>query len=126
MVQDLSQRIAKIGVMASGAVHFIDVVEMVSVEAEGNYVLLRHTSGSYLVRISLSVVADLLKPCGFIRIHRSILVNRSHVVAIEPEVTGDYLLTVSGGREYTVTRTYKPNLRDLAVSWLGTATLARD
>jgi len=112
--------------MASGAVHFIDVVEVVSVEAEGNYVLLRHTSGSYLVRISLSVVADLLKPCGFIRIHRSILVNRSHVVAIEPEVTGDYLLTVSGGREYTVTRTYKPNLRDLAVSWLGTATLARD
>jgi DNA-binding LytR/AlgR family response regulator len=76
--------------------------------------------------MSMSVLAEILKPCGFVRIHRSLLVNRSHVETIEPDVSGDYLLTVSGGREYTVTRTYKNNLRDLAVSWLGTAALARD
>jgi len=112
--------------MANGRIHFIDSVDVIIIEAEGNYVLLRRKSGSYLVRMSISVLAETLKPCGFVRIHRSLLVNRSHVEAIKPEVSGDYLLTVSGGREYTVTRTYKANLRDLAVSWLGTATLARD
>jgi DNA-binding LytR/AlgR family response regulator len=124
---NFSRLTAKIAVMANGRVHFIDSIEVVTAEAEGNYVLLRLlNSGSYLVRMSLSIVAETLKPCGFVRIHRSLLVNRSHVEAIKPEVTGDYLLTVSGGCQYTVTRTYKNNLRDLAVSWLGTAVLARD
>jgi two-component system LytT family response regulator len=126
MEQGLSRLTAKIAVMSNGRVHFIDSVDVVTAEAEGNYVLLRRQSGSYLVRTSISLLAETLKPCGFVRIHRSLLVNRSHVEVIKPEVTGDYLLTVSGGREYTVTRTYKKNLRDLAVSWLGTAALARD
>lgn len=126
MTQSFSELTAKIAVVANGRVHFIDSIELVSVEAEGNYVLLRRTSGSHLVRVPMSVVAETLKPCGFVRIHRSLLVNRSHVEAIEPESTGDYLLTLSGGREYRVTRTYKKNLKDLAESWLGTAALARD
>jgi DNA-binding LytR/AlgR family response regulator len=126
MEQRFSRLTAKIAVMANGRVYFVDAVDVVTAEAEGNYVLLRRKVGSYLVRTSLSVLAETLRPCGFVRIHRSLLVNRSHVEAIKPEVTGDYLLTLSGGREYTVTRTYKNNLRELAESWLGTAALARD
>jgi two-component system LytT family response regulator len=92
------------------------------VQAEGNYVLLQRDSGSYLLRESISVMAEKLKPYGFIRIHRSVLVNTSFVEEIKPYPTGEYGLRVKGGKEYTVTRTFKKNLKSLAEFWIGTDT----
>lgn len=37
-------------------------------------------------------------------------------------VAGMYLVRVSGGKKYTITRTYKNNLRFLADIWLGAET----
>jgi DNA-binding LytR/AlgR family response regulator len=64
-------------------------------------------------------VAEKLKPYGFIRIHRSVLVNTSFVEEIQPCLTGSCGLRITGGREYTVTRTYRKNLRSLAEFWIG-------
>ena len=55
-------------------------------------------------------MAEALETHGFIRIHRSVLVNILLVEEIRPLSTGEYCLRVEGGREYTVTRTYKKNL----------------
>jgi two-component system LytT family response regulator len=68
-------------------------------------------------------VAEKLEPYGFIRIHRSTLVNTAFVDEIKPHSTGEYGLRVRGGRELTVTRTYKRNLKALADSWIGTGLL---
>ena len=57
---------------------------------------------------------------GFLRIHRSVLVNAALVEEIQPWATGEYVLRMRGGREYTVTRSYKKNLQLLAQSWFGT------
>ena len=89
-------------------------------QAEGNYVLLERQSGSYLLRESISTMAEKLKPYGFIRIHRSVLVNGAFVEEIQPYLTGEYGFRMKGGKEYTVTRTYKKNLRSLAGLWIGT------
>jgi DNA-binding LytR/AlgR family response regulator len=48
------------------------------------------------------------------------LVNVAYIEELRRSVTGVYLLRVSGGKEYSITRTYKNNLRFLAESWLGT------
>jgi two-component system LytT family response regulator len=64
-------------------------------------------------------MAAKLKPYGFIRIHRSVVVNISAVEEIQPLSTGEYRLRVKGGQEYLVTRTYKDNLRELAQLWVG-------
>ena len=93
--------------------------DVVAVIAEGNYVLLQQESISYLLREPISVVAKKLEPFGFIRIHRSVLVNASFVEEIKPYPTGEYGLRVKGGKEYTVTRTYKENLRSLAEFSIG-------
>jgi len=74
----------------------------------------------YLLRESISTVAEKLKPYGFIRIHRSVLVNGSFVEEIQPWSTGEYVLRIKGGKEYTVSRTYKNNLKSLARFWVGT------
>jgi len=91
-----------------------------AVEAEGNYVLLQQRSGSYLLRESISTMAEKLKPYGFVRIHRSVLINSAYVQEIEPCLTGEYALRIRGGKQYTVTRTYKKGLRSLAEFWIGT------
>jgi two-component system LytT family response regulator len=120
-LQKLSRRQSpKVAIKAKGRVLFIDPGDVVAVQAEGNYVLLQRQSGSYLLRESISVMAEKLKPFGFIRIHRSVLVNSSFVEEIQPWTTGEYGLRLKGGKEYTVTRTYKKNLKSLAESWIGT------
>jgi len=110
----------RIAIKVNGGIRFINPGEVVAVLAEGNYVLLQQETSSYLLRESMSVVAQTLEPFGFIRIHRSVIVNSAFVEEIKPRSTGEYLLRVKGGKEYTVTRTYKENLKSLAEFWIGT------
>jgi DNA-binding LytR/AlgR family response regulator len=109
----------RIAFKAKGRILFLDLAEIVAVQAEGNYVSLRHQPNPYLLRESLSYMAEKLRPYGFIRIHRSVVVNISAVEEIQPLPTGEYRLRVKDGKEYLVTRTYKDNLRDLAQLWVG-------
>jgi two-component system, LytTR family, response regulator len=102
-----------IAIKAKGRILFINPGDVVAVQAEGNYVSLHRESDSYLLRESISMVAEKLKPYGFIRIHRSAIVNTSFVVEIKPYSTGQYGLRVRGGKEYAVTRGYKKNLKAL-------------
>ena len=110
---------SKIAIKIDGRTLFIDPSEVIAVEAQGNYVLLQRPSGSYLLRASISTLAETLRPYGFVRIHRSVLVNASCVQEIQPWPTGEYLLRTRGGKEYTVSRTYKGNLKSLAHLWVG-------
>lgn len=123
-LEDIANRRApRIAFKAKGRILFLDLVEIVAVQAEGNYVSLRHRANSYLLRESLSSMAKKLKPYGFIRIHRSVVVNISAVEEIQPLPTGEYRLRVKGGKDYSVTRSYKGNLRELAQLWLGSERL---
>lgn len=88
--------------------------------------VLQRTAGSYLLRESISLMEEKLKPYGFIRIHRSVLVNTALVEEIQPWATGEYALRVKGGKEYTVARTYKKNLKNIAESWIGTDTFVEN
>jgi two-component system LytT family response regulator len=113
----------RIAVKAKGRILFVDLAEIVAVEAEGNYVSLRRHPNPFLLRESLSSIAEKLRGYGFIRIHRSVVVNISAVEEIQPLPSGEYRLRVKGGKEYLVTRTYKANLRDLAQLWVGSECL---
>jgi len=116
----LTRPSSKVAIKTKGRILFIDPAEVTIIRAEGNYVLLEKQSGSYLLRESLSTLAEKLKPHGFIRIHRSMLVNTCFVEEIRPWSTGEYVLRIKGGRELTVSRMYKNNLRSIAQLWIGT------
>jgi two-component system LytT family response regulator len=111
---------ARIAIRAGNKILFIDSADIVAVEAEGHYVLLQHKSSGYMLRESITTMAEKLSLFGFIRIHRSSLVNAAFVEEIQSLATGEYVLRVRGGKQYTVTRTYKKNLHLLAESWIGT------
>jgi DNA-binding LytR/AlgR family response regulator len=118
-IQDQKANTPRIAIKAKGSILFLELADILAVQAEGNYVSLRHRCSPYSVHESLSFMAEKLKPYGFIRIHRSVVVNISAVEEIQPLPTGEYRLRVKGGKEYLVTRTYKHNLRDLAQLWVG-------
>jgi two-component system LytT family response regulator len=113
----------RVAIKVKGKVLFISLGDVVAVQAKGKSVLLLRKATSYVLSESISVVAERLKSHGFIRIHRSVLVNTSFVEEIRPLSTGEYCLRVEGGKEYTVTRTYKKNLKSLAEFWIGTGAL---
>jgi DNA-binding LytR/AlgR family response regulator len=113
----------RIAFKAKGSILLLNLFDILAVQAEGNYVSLQHRPNPYLVHESLSSMAEKLKPYGFIRIHRSVVVNISAVEEVQPLPTGEYRLRLRGGKEYLVTRTYKHNLRDLAQLWVGTERL---
>lgn len=117
---------SKIAIRSNGRILFIDPRAVSVVKAQGNYVLLQQEKGSYLLKESISTAAEKFKTYGFVRIHRSVLVNSLFVEEIRPRSTGEYELRMKGGNQYTVTRTYKNNLRSLAKMWIGAGMLLAD
>ncbi len=79
----------RIAFKAKGTILLLNLFDIVAVQAEGNYVLLQYRPHPYLVHESLSSMANKLKPYGFIRIHRSVVVNISAVEEIQPLPTGN-------------------------------------
>ena len=114
------EKSARIAIKTKRSILFIDAADVIVVEAKGKYVLLLHTSSSHMLRGSISTMEEKLNLHGFVRIHRSVLVNAAMVEEMHPLSTGEYVLRVRGGREFTVTRTYKKNLQLLAQLWIGT------
>lgn len=114
-----SGKSARIGIKAKTKILFIDAADLIAVEAKGNHVLLVHTSSSHILRGAISNIEEKLNLHGFVRIHRSVLVNAGFVEEIHARPSGEYVLRVRGGREFTVTRTYRKNLRLLAQLWIG-------
>ena len=114
---ELSTRFA---IKDKGRIVFVDVREVIAAEAHGNYVLVQQRHGSHLLRETISRVAEQLKTHGFVRIHRSVLVNAAFVEAIQAGPSGECSLRMKTGKEYAVGRTYKDNLKGLAQLWMGT------
>jgi DNA-binding LytR/AlgR family response regulator len=98
---------------------FVDTAELIAAEAHGNYVVLQQRNGSYLHRGTISGIEEKLRPYGFIRIHRSVLINGAFVATIQPGVGSEYILRTKIGTEYHVTHTYRHNLKALARFWIG-------
>jgi DNA-binding LytR/AlgR family response regulator len=111
---------ARIAIKAKGRILFIEPSEIVAVEAQGNYILVRRLGESDLLRESMTTVAEKLRAYGFVRIHRSVIVNAAFVEEILTLNNGDSTVRMQGGMEFGVSRTYKKNLRSITPLWIGT------
>jgi hypothetical protein len=87
--------------------HFVPLADVVWVEAAGNYVELHRGGAGLLHRASLSEMERRLQTAGFVRIHRSRLVRREAVAAVESKSTGDFTVRLRDGRELAGSRRYR-------------------
>jgi DNA-binding LytR/AlgR family response regulator len=83
------------------------------VEAQGDYARLHTVDGSHLVRISLATLAERWAEAGFVRIHRSYLVQLKLIGELRLTNTG-YVVLI-GGRELPVSRRHTRELKDRLV-----------
>jgi DNA-binding LytR/AlgR family response regulator len=67
------------------------------VEAQGNYVALHLEKRAALVRQPLKEIEGRLKPLGFLRTHRSALINPRSVRAIRRDELGDLKVELTNG-----------------------------
>jgi len=108
----------RIAIQSKGRVLLIDASKLVVIEAQGNYVLLQQQTCSHLFRKSISKVEEALGSYGFVRIHRSVVINSAHVEEIQSSPNGEYRVRVRSGKTYNVGRRYTTNLRLLAEAWI--------
>jgi len=83
------------------------------VEAQGDYARLHTVDGSHLVRIPLATLAERWADAGFVRIHRSYLVQL-HLID-ELRMTNNGYVVVVGGDELPVARRHTRELKDRLV-----------
>ncbi|MFZ1990875.1 MAG: LytTR family DNA-binding domain-containing protein [Alphaproteobacteria bacterium] len=91
-----SAKSQRVFVIRDGArVTRVKLEDVLAVASAGNYVEFNLKDGrKLLMRSSLSAVEAELEPNGFLRTHRSWLVNAAHVGSLKPEGSGDYGLEV--------------------------------
>jgi DNA-binding LytR/AlgR family response regulator len=83
------------------------------VEAQGDYARLHTAGGSHLVRVPLATLADRWADAGFVRIHRSYLVQIRLIG--ELRLTNNGYVVIVDGAELPVSRRHTRELKDRLV-----------
>lgn len=105
----------------NGRTIFVPLDEVEFFEAARNYVQVHAGTGQYRVRETLSTFAARLPANNFLRIHRSIIVNRNRVQELRRAFSGKYTITLVSGKQVTLSRSHRGQLAALKDPALHTA-----
>jgi two-component system, LytTR family, response regulator len=90
-----------------GEFSFLVPEEIDWIESRGNYVELHVQGKSKLLRETLSAVEKQLRPCGFVRLSRSVVVNRQIIKTVRPVQYGEYSVELNDSTKLTLSRGYR-------------------
>ena len=94
----------------------LNAEEVLAFEAEGDLVWIITGKKRYLATQSLKVIQDKLQNTSFRRIHRKSLVNIDHVRKMSTMSSQRWLVTLSNGQEFIVSKRQARSVRQL-LSW---------
>ena len=97
----------------SGRHYLLDLDEVFAFQADREIVWIRTRDKSYMATQTLQAIDDRFSGTQFQRVHRSVLVNLDKVRKISVLSSQRWLLTLTNGLEYTVSKRQVPLLRDL-------------
>jgi two-component system, LytTR family, response regulator len=98
---------SRLAVRVAGRVVLMPTADIDWLEALDNYVRIHAGSKAHTVRETLSHVAERLPPDGFMRIHRSVIINIERVREIRPRTGAPPFLILAGGTKLAVGRAYR-------------------
>jgi len=105
--------LTRIAVRSAGKTTFVDLQDVLWIQAAENYVQLHTARSRHLVHMTFQSLLGRLDPEVFVRIHRSAIVNVRHIQQIESAGQGDYVLTLDNGYCIESSRTYGETIRRL-------------
>ena len=97
----------RIPVKTHGRVIIVNVAEIDWVEADGDYVSVHVGAKSWLLRETIAAAEERLALSGFVRIHRSTLVNIYRVRELLPLSKGEYTVVLLDGTQLKLSRNYR-------------------
>jgi len=77
------------------------------IDAAGDYMCIHAAGKTHIIRETMKALEQRLDPQRFQRIHRSAIVNAGKVKELHPHSNGEYFLTLEGGQELKLSRSYK-------------------
>jgi len=97
----------RIPVKTHGRIRVVNVAEIDWVEADGDYVSVHVGAKSWLLRETIAAAEARLALSGFVRIHRSTLVNIYCVRELLPLSKGEFTVVLFDGTELKLSRNYR-------------------
>ena len=102
----------RFAVKVHGKVLFLDPAEIYWIQARDDVARVHLADSAYDVREPLSHLESRLPGASFLRVHRSVIVNTSHIRAAEPFDQGDQMLILRNGKRITTGRSYRKVVQD--------------
>ena len=103
----------RLAIKANGRIVVIRVTDIDWIEADGDYVSVHVGEKTWLMRETIAAVELRLALSGFVRIHRSALVNAERVTELRPRDKGEYTVVLNDGTELKLTRNYRASVERL-------------
>jgi two-component system, LytTR family, response regulator len=103
----------RLPIKVNGRIIVIRVADIDWIEADRDYVSVHVGDKTWLMRETIAAVELRLVLSGFVRIHRSALVNAERVKELRPQDKGEYTVILSDGTELKLTRNYRSSVERL-------------
>jgi len=103
----------RLPIKVNGRIVVIRVTDIDWIDADGDYVSVHAGGKTWLMRETIAAMELRLALSGFVRIHRSTLVNAERVKELRPEDKGEYIVVLNDGTELKLTRHYRASVERL-------------
>jgi two-component system LytT family response regulator len=103
----------RLPIKVNGRIIVIRVADIDWIEADGDYVSVHVGGKAWLMRETIAAVELRLVLSGFVRIHRSTLINAERVKELRPQDKGEYTVVLDDGKELKLTRHYRASIERL-------------
>jgi two-component system, LytTR family, response regulator len=103
----------RLAIKDKGRIVVVRVTEIDWIEAAGDYVSIHVGGKTWLMRETIAAIELRLALSGFVRIHRSVLVNVDRVAELQPQDKGEYAVLLRDGTELKLTRSYHASVERL-------------
>lgn len=97
----------RIMVRTGGHISFLRTADIDWIEAQGDYVSLHCQGKRHLIRENIGDLEHRVQPEGFIRIHRSTIINITRIKELQPLFHGDYTVVLVDGSRLTMSRSFR-------------------
>lgn len=101
-------------VRSVGKVERVETSSVDWIEGCGNYARLHMRDHTALIRRTLTSLGEELEPAGFVRVHRSAIVNEKRIKGLHPGSHGDAEIELANGQRIKVSRTFRRTLEKRA------------
>jgi two-component system LytT family response regulator len=103
----------RIAIRQPDGTRFVDIAAITRIEADRDHVRVYAGATVYTVRQTLTGFAAELRPFGFIRVHRTAIINPNSVRLVESRAKGGHILTLYDGARVRCGRQYRHAVQSL-------------